>query len=183
MHPPQQLPSAWSVAATTHVADCRVFSVHRHRMIRQRDAVEGNFYVIHAPDWVMALPITADKQIVLVRQFRYGTEDFSWEVPGGIVDPGEDPVTTAVRELREETGYAGNNPQRIGTRSPNPSTLNNRCHFVRIDGCRPLHAHSPDEHEELEVATVSIPTAREWARTGKIHHVMAITALFLLEDA
>ncbi len=151
-------------------------------MIRERDTVEGNFYVIHAPDWVMALPLTPDDQIVLVRQFRYGTEDFSWEVPGGMVDPGEDPITTAVRELREETGYEGTNPRLIGTCSPNPAILNNRCHFVRIDACQCLHPHSPDEHEELEIRTLPLATAREWARNGKIHHVMAITALFHLFD-
>ncbi|MGF1530340.1 MAG: NUDIX hydrolase [Puniceicoccaceae bacterium] len=173
-------PSQWTSQEIELIANCRVFEVHRHRMRRQSDSRMGEFYVLHAVDWVMALPLTPDNGLVLVKQFRFGTSNFSWEVPGGMVDPGEEPVETAVRELREETGYVGINPRLIGTASPNPAILNNRCHFVRIDGCELTQNTSPDENEEIETRIVSLEEAENWIAAGKIHHVIAIAAIFSL---
>lgn len=76
---------------------------HRESEIR---ALKGDpFYKLLLPDGVMILPITPQKQLVLIRQFRPAVERITLEIPSGAVDPGEDAMETAIRELYEETGY------------------------------------------------------------------------------
>ena len=84
-------------------------------MLRDSDQKQGEFFVIETNDWVNVLPITEDNEIILVRQFRYGTKKFSLEPPGGVVENGEDPILAGQRELLEETDIVGKNPKIIGT--------------------------------------------------------------------
>ena len=101
-NPPQ--PQRWQRLRTEPLATTRIFdvtrAVYRHP---QRDK-ERDFFVINAPDWVNVVALTPEHHLVLVRQFRFGTDDFSLEIPGGVIEPGEDVVAAGLRELQEETG-------------------------------------------------------------------------------
>ncbi len=92
--------------------------------------------VIDTFEWVNVVGVTPENDVLLVRQFRHGTGRISLEIPGGIVDPGEDPAHAAARELREETGYEGGAPVHLGVVDPNPAILSNRCSTFLIEGCR-----------------------------------------------
>ena len=74
----------------------------------------------HSPDWVNVLALTPDARLVLVRQFRFGIDDFSLEIPGGVIETGEDPVAAGLRELREETGYGGRADRLLASSIPTP---------------------------------------------------------------
>lgn len=140
---------------------------------------ERDFVVIEAPDWVNVVALTPDHQLVLVNQFRYGSNEFSLEVPGGVVDPGEDPVIAGVRELAEETGYTGGAPIRLGAVRPNPAIQNNRCHLVLVPEARRTEGFAWDPDEEFEVVTVPVEEAYALAYRGEITHAMALDALLL----
>jgi 8-oxo-dGTP pyrophosphatase MutT (NUDIX family) len=131
---------------------------------------------------VLALPITADGKLVMVRQYRFGVRDLSTEVPGGIIDPGEDPRVAAVRETEEETGFAGGRATLLGTCAPNPAIQANRCHFVLIEDVRPTGRRAPDEHEEIEVLAVAPQAALAEALTQPAQHSLALLALYRLRD-
>ena len=85
-----------------------------------------SFYVVEAPDWINVIPLTPDNEVLLLRQFRFGVDDFTLEIPGGICDPGEPPLEAAGRELREETGHAAGEIVELGWVHPNPAIQNNR---------------------------------------------------------
>ena len=140
---------------------------------------EREFVVIDAPDWVNVLALTPDHRLVMVNQFRYGTDAFSWEIPGGVIDRGEDPVTAGVRELREETGYVGTSARLLGSVNPNPAIMNNRCHLVLVEGAAPAGALEWDPDEEIEVATLPADEAYAWAQSGRITHSLVLNALLL----
>ncbi|HEY0169645.1 MAG TPA: NUDIX hydrolase, partial [Pyrinomonadaceae bacterium] len=94
---------AWRRERSEQVADCRVFRVRRDLSADPRGGGVHDFYVIEAPDWINVIPLTKAGEVVFVELYRHGTEEISLEVPGGMVDPGEEPHQTAARELLEET--------------------------------------------------------------------------------
>jgi 8-oxo-dGTP pyrophosphatase MutT (NUDIX family) len=102
--------------------DCRIFDVSAAER-ESADGKRGTFYLIDAPDWAGVIPVVdtdEGRKFVMIRQFRHGTNHCSIEVPGGIIDDGEDPVIAVHRELLEETGYAAEMILPLGTLSPNP---------------------------------------------------------------
>jgi 8-oxo-dGTP pyrophosphatase MutT (NUDIX family) len=69
-----------------------------------------DYYSAVRPDVAVVLPVTADGEVVLVRQYKHGAGAVTLEIPGGLIDEGEEPLAAAERELREETGYAAAGP-------------------------------------------------------------------------
>ena len=116
-------------------SDCRIFQVHKRCFRRQSDEVEGEFFVLDTNDWVNVLALTPEQEFVLVRQFRYGTEEFSLEPPGGVVENGEDPIVAGLRELKEETGLCWHDAEFNRSSRPNAAILSNRCFFVLVRRC------------------------------------------------
>lgn len=175
-------PARWNKLSSELLVDCRVFRVSRERWHHPVRDTQGDFVAMDAPDWVLVTAVTTAGELVMVRQFRFGSSDLSLEVPGGVADPGErDPVATGRRELLEETGYAGGEAWLAGSVFPNPALQRNRCHFVIIDGVVPTGVLKFDEHEDITMETVPVARALELARTGHITHALALTALFFFE--
>ena len=87
----------WKRKSVRRLAESRVFSVSESVSVCPRTNQEHLFYYIDTADWVNIVPITQEQEIVFVRQFRHGSEDVTLEIPGGMVDPGEEPEAAAVR--------------------------------------------------------------------------------------
>lgn len=177
-----QIPAAWEVLSEREVANCKVYRIFEQVTRHPVDGREGKFYVMRAPDWVQAIPLTVSGEIILVNQYRFGSRKLSWEVPGGVIDPHDKtPEDAAARELLEETGYAGDACKSLGFSYPNPALQENRTHFILIENCRQVAGQNLDANEELTVKTVPVDEAIAMARRGIISHTIAINALFLLE--
>jgi ADP-ribose pyrophosphatase len=162
------------------VADMRVFRVFRTRSQSPRTGLECNLSLLDASDWVNVVALTADHQVVLVRQFRHGTRDFTLEIPGGLIDPGESPAHAALRELREESGFAGNEPVPIGVVTPNPALFNNHCHTYLIENCQRVGEIDLDHGEDLEMSLRPVMEIPELIATGMIDHALVISAFWWL---
>jgi 8-oxo-dGTP pyrophosphatase MutT (NUDIX family) len=137
--------------------------------------------VVAAPDWVNVLAHTCDDRLVLVNQFRYGIDATSWDIPGGVIEAGEDPVAAGVRELEEETGYTGTGARLLASVHPNPAFMANRCHLVLVEGCRLTSPVAWDSDEEIEVAAMPVAEVFALARGGGITHSLVLDALFFFE--
>jgi len=181
MNPPSRSPSRWEKLRSTVLASCRIFTVNTVRFRHPVRAVERDFVVIEAADWVNVLALTADRRLVLVRQFRYGMDDLSLEIPGGVMEPGEDPVTAGLRELREETGYTGSRARVLASVHPNPAIQGNRCHFVLVEDAVPTGTVAWDHDEEIEMLTAPVDEVLAWARAGRITHALVLDALFFFQ--
>lgn len=175
-------PERWTIRHEAPHADCKVFRVVHQRCNHPRDKREGDFFVIRCPDWVLALPVTRDGRLVVVRQWRFGAQALSWEIPGGVMDAGEDAIGTATRETREETGYAHGIATDLGSVSPNPAIQANRCHFVLLEGVTNGSPRALDEHEEIEVELVHPAEALRRVRSGETTHALAELALLRLRE-
>jgi ADP-ribose pyrophosphatase len=162
--------------------DALDFTILRVREDRVRHPVDGSEHprvIIEAPDWVNIIATTREDELVLVRQFRMGVWAPTLELPGGIVDPGEDPRAAALRELEEETGFRAPGCESLGWIHPNPAIQTNRAHSYLARDCQRVHAGDPDEGEDLEV--VLVPRARipELVAKNEITHSLVIAALYL----
>ena len=175
-----KLPSRWDLQENKLHSDCRIFEVWKRRFKRRSDGVEGDFFVLDTNDWVNVLALTPAKELVLVRQFRYGTEEFSLEPPGGVIEKGEDPIVAGLRELEEETGYVGKNPRLIGTARPNAAILSNRCFFVFVEDVVKTKDLDFDLHEELVTELHHTNKLKELVQRGKITHSIGVNAIFHL---
>jgi 8-oxo-dGTP pyrophosphatase MutT (NUDIX family) len=172
-------PARWEKTGQRLHTACRLFDVMLARYRHPGRGRERDFVVMTAPDWVNVIALTPEHQLVLVRQFRFGIDDFSVEIPGGVMELGEDPLAAAQRELREETGHTGSRVHLLGRVHPNPAIMCNVCHLVLVEDARRTDKLDWDRDEEIEVLTVPVDEVYSWARTGRISHALVLDALFL----
>lgn len=169
----------WETLETTLLADLKIFSAKAvRRKHPKRDAV-GTFYVLDSAEWVNIIPLTQDKHVVMIRQYRHGTNAITLEVPGGLIERGEDPREAGMRECREETGYAA--PEAallLGINEPNPAFMNNQCHSFLWQHCVPTQAQAFDEFEDIEVELVPLGAIPRLIADGTIKHSLTLTAFF-----
>lgn len=174
-------PSVWQRLNSRELLHTRVFDV-RASEFRHPDRAEGKeFLVIDAPDWAVVAPVTPNGELVLVKQFRFGVQQLSLELPGGVIERGEDPAEAAVRELAEETGYRGSDAVVLGTVHPNPAIQSNRAHLIVVPDVKLTTAPDWDADEELSVTLVPVADVLALARKGEITHALMLNMLFLLE--
>jgi 8-oxo-dGTP pyrophosphatase MutT (NUDIX family) len=181
MSTPLPGPSRWEKISHATQAKTRIFELLSARYRHPVRGTERDFVVVQAPDWVNVVALTPDARLVLVRQFRYGINEFSLEIPGGVMEAGEDPVTAGLRELREETGYTGAPAKLLGSVHPNPAIQSNRCHFVFVEAAVKTHALEWDADEEIHVTTEPVDDVLALARSGGITHGLVLDALFMFE--
>lgn len=154
-----------------------LFRLRRERFRSRATGVKHDYYVMHLADAVNVIAITPDRQLVLVRQFRAGSGRDSLETPGGLLDPGEDPLAAGARELVEETGYVGDSPDLLGTVWSNPSIMTSRMAIVVIENVRKVGTPKLDHGEEVDVELVPEQAVPRLIREGRIDHALVVCGL------
>lgn len=170
----------WELVSERVVSDHRIFKLEEHRYRLLPENEEHNFVVLDCPDWINVVAVTPDQQVVLIRQYRYGVKNVTLEIPGGMVDRGEDPAMAAARELLEETGYAGDAIETLGVVWPNPAFQNNRCFSYLVRNAHRVAEPTPDEHERIEVELHPLTTVPELIRSGAIRHSLVVVGFSLM---
>lgn len=172
----------WPKLRSRPVGDFRIFKLRSDIRRSPRTGQEHDFYVLETVDWVNVIAVTRDQHLVMVEQFRHGSDTVELEIPGGMMDPGEtSPVVTGVRELREETGYEGENARLIGDILPNPAIMSNTCHTVLVENCELKHATGFDHSEDIATRLVPVDEIPTLVRTGRIRHSLVVVALYHFE--
>ena len=166
----------WSFISSETLREYRVLSLREDRYRFNPTGSETKFAVCESPDWVLVIPVTTDKQVVFVRQFRPGLGDAVLEIPGGIMEVDESPENTAVRELREETGYVGKRIELCGPLLPNPALNTARFHVSVVWDCVRSAIPSPDPFEQIEIDLRPLTSVTQMIKNGELQHALCIAA-------
>jgi len=168
----------WPTKVSRPLADYRVFTVRSDLKTSPRTGNEHDFFVIDCVNWVNVIALTPDDKMVMVEQYRHGSNTIELEIPGGMMDGGEGPLETGCRELREETGYVGENPLVIGQNYPNPAIMTNTCFTLCVRNCACTHATELDPGEDIATRLIPLAQIPELVANGTILHSLVIVALY-----
>lgn len=168
----------WKRKESKRLSNCKVFEVFESISISPITNKEHAFYYIDTADWVNVIPVTSDNEVVMVRQFRHGSQEVSLEIPGGLVDPGEQPELAAARECLEETGYAVGTISSLGILNPNPALFANSLHTFVAEDCELTSEIKNTNTEYTEVELVSFAKLPELLSNGTIDHALVSATLW-----
>jgi len=154
-----------------------IFKVLTRDMKIESEDHSATFSIVAAPDWINVIALTDENEIVLVEQYRYGIEKPTLELPGGMVDEGEHPRETSIRELKEETGFEGTDIINLGKVSSNPAMLTNYTHTYLIKGCRKITDQNLDGNERINVHVTPLQDFLDLVADGQVHHSLVVAAV------
>ena len=167
---------AFDLVGRQDVASFKVFHLRKERWRNPRHGKEQDFVVLNCPDWVNVIATDEQGRFIFVRQWRAGPDEITLEIPGGMIDAGEDPVEAGLRELREETGYAGGTAKLLGRVQPNPAFQTNDCYTILVEGCAKKGALALDSGECIEVTTLDAQEVRQALHCEEIEHALVVAA-------
>jgi 8-oxo-dGTP pyrophosphatase MutT (NUDIX family) len=172
----------WPKLGSRPLGDFRIFKLRGERKISPRTGVEHEFLVLDSRNWVNVIALTSDGQMVMIEQYRHGSDTVELEIPGGVMDAQEtSPVATAARELREETGFEGENARILGQVFANPAIMSNTCYTVLIENCRGVHPVQFDQGEDLVTQLVPVADVPGLVGAGRINHSLVVVALYYFD--
>lgn len=174
----------WQINNRTQVFKRPIFSIDELDCFHPEKHVSHKFTVMNTPDWINIVALTTDKKIIMVKQHRLGTDEFTYETPAGVIESGEPPLDAAKRELLEETGYTSPSIELIQCAKANPAIMTTDIYFFLAKDCRQTHGQQLDTTEDIEVHLFNHEEILEKVKTGKISHSIILTALslFFLKD-
>ena len=168
----------WKILGQETVCDFKLFKFYRRDLLNPHKNSEHRFYVMDIPDWINVVPVTPEGKIVMIRQYRAGTDAVTVEIPGGVMDANDgSPQAAARRELEEETAYVAGKLALLGSVHPNPSFMSNTCYFVVAKGARPTGKTNFDPGEDIETFEMEPDELRQAILSGKIKHALTVAAL------
>lgn len=177
-------PEGWELFSDELVFESPVFKIRSGPVVCKRSGRKKNFYKFDFPHWVNIIAITEDEQLLLIKQYRYGSNQVELEIPGGVMEEGESPEIAGCRELLEECGYAGENARVIGKVNPNPAVQENYCYTVLVENARKVAEQNMDDMEDIAIITRPKKDVLEALAGGTldISHGLVLNALSFFQN-
>lgn len=174
-------------------------SIEKEKLLKRTPVFEGKLLHIYADDveicgrrtWrevvvhpgaCAIIPLTPDKEVIFVRQWRYAVGEALLEIPAGKIDPGETPDACAARELTEETGCRAGRLAKLGAVYTTPGFCNETIHLYLADRLEPAEQHL-DTDEFLDLVRIPLDRVRDMIARGEIHDAKTLAAFAIAGDS
>ena len=141
------------------------------------------YHYVHTRGSAMAVPVTAEGKLLMVRQYRYPQDRESLEFPGGGVKEGASAEETARAELAEETGWSAAVWEKVGCFGPFNGVTDEMCHVFVARALEPAPDVKPDETEEMELVTLTVEELEQAVRSSSVWDGMTMAAWLLARHA
>ncbi len=169
----------WATLETKNILKAHVF---RYLTVKRQSPESlniGEFDIVQCANWVNIIALTPDQKIVLIKQYRHGTDSFTTEIPGGAINHLEDSLVAAKRELEEETGYTSNNWVFLGKLDVNPAFMTNACFTYLAIDAQKTSKQNLDPFEEITVYLDDLKSIHQLISSGEISHSLIVAAFYL----
>jgi ADP-ribose pyrophosphatase len=166
----------WRRRSSAYVVD----SPHLRLRVDEVELPDGtvipSYYVRESAGFVVIFGLTTEREVILVRQYRYGADAIHLELPAGTIDEGEDPRDCAIRELAEETGYEASDVELIGSYRAEPARSTAFAHMYLARDARQTREPLFDPTEVIEIELEPLESFRQMLRDGRIDNGASIAA-------
>jgi len=164
----------------TTIHQGQVFSLVRENVTLDNGVTTDVDFVEH-PGATAIIPMLSDSRVLLLKQYRHSLREYIWEIPAGTLDPGEEVLDCAKRELIEETGYSAEQWQKLGEITPVPGYSDERIHIYLATDLQPA-TQDLDRDEIIKVPTVRFSEAVEMIKNGDIQDAKSISGLLMARN-
>ena len=174
--------TGWQVAASSYIFDRPYLRVRCDRIVLPDGTVIEEYYVRESRGYVIVFALTPQNDVVLVRQYKHGAGKVLVELVAGAIDEGEEPLQTAIRELKEETGYAAPSLEYVRTFVTDPTNANTVAHLFLARNAYVSGEQELDITEDIAVELVPLDRLRELVRSGGIESMPHVGAIYYMLD-
>ncbi len=158
----------WRILSSEYRIRTKFLRLRADRIELPDGSVVDDYFIRESHGFCVVFAITRDDDVLLVRQYKHGAATILTELPAGMIDEGEPPDACAVRELAEETGYAGDPPEHVRTFYVDPTNANGRFHLFVVRNAEARAQIAFDVTEDIEVELAPIADVRAMALDGRI---------------
>jgi 8-oxo-dGTP pyrophosphatase MutT (NUDIX family) len=173
----------WTIRGSTYRIDEPFLRLRSDRVELPDGTIIDGYFVRETRGFAIVAAITPERRIVLVRQYKHGIGRVTLELPAGTLDPGETPLACAVRELAEETGYAGDPPRLLRSLYADPTSSDGSFHVYLIENATPQFEQDLDPTESIVIETATLPEFSALVRGGEIASGSQVAACYIVMEA
>jgi|LakMenEpi03Aug12_release.lakeMendotaPanAssembly.Ray.scaffolds.fasta_scaffold00409_49 ADP-ribose pyrophosphatase len=137
-----------------------------------------SYIIVDVPHFCNVFVVTAADEVIMVKQYRHAAGMVSIEMPGGMIDEGEDPMVAARREMQEETGYTSEEMSLLYAISTNPALESNRAWFFLAKNAVHNQATALDQYEDIELIKYTKSAFMQCLLNNEFTHGIQLGAMF-----
>ena len=172
-------PQPWEVIDSEYLFRRPWLTARRDHVRLPNGAENPEYYVLEYPDWVNIIARDKEGQFIMIRQYRHGRGETSFELVAGVIDPTDpNPLAAAQRELYEETGYAGGEWSKLMTISPNAGACTNYSHTYLAVGVEKVSSQHLEESEDIKIVLLDREEVIRMLKNDEFHQAMMAAPLW-----